>query len=299
MAYYTILYALRRTMINIRDHLKLNLLTAATVSVTLTILGVYLLIQTNIRGLANNWGEQVQVIAYLAPGVSPERQRALQALVRQMPEIESVVYRSPTDAMEALKKILGEHKDIVEGLNENPLPGSFEITVKKDFYKMKVLEAVALRLRREDGISDVQYGGAWMERFLAALKIMRIVGVCLGVLLLFATLAIISNTLRLAFYARRDEIEIMRLVGATEFFINLPLRIEAMIQGGVGALMSLGALYGVYRIFVAEFKGYWSQFGGWSGPVFLNPVTMATLVVLGLLLGLTGSFFRLERTPDG
>jgi len=163
---------------------------------------------------------------------------------------------------------------------------------------MKVLEAIALRLRQEEGITDVQYGGAWMERFLAVLKIVRVVGISLGVLLLFATLAIISNTLRLAFYARREEIEIMRLVGATEFFINLPLRLEAMVQGGLGGLISLGVLYVLYRIFLAEFRTYWSQFGGWGGPVFLDPVAMVTLVVLGLLLGLTGSFLRLERAPD-
>jgi|YNPNPStandDraft_1061719.scaffolds.fasta_scaffold08570_2 cell division transport system permease protein len=298
MRWYRGTYVLKKTVTNLRDHFKVHLLTAATVGVTLTILGVYLLLQTNLRGLANSWGEQVQVIAYLGHGLSAERQRALQALIRRMPEVEGVVYRSPAEAMEALRVTLGEHKDILEGLDENPLPGSFEIKVKKEFYKMKVLEAIALRLRQEEGITDVQYGGAWMERFLAVLKIVRVVGISLGVLLLFATLAIISNTLRLAFYARREEIEIMRLVGATEFFINLPLRLEAMVQGGLGGLISLGVLYVLYRIFLAEFRTYWSQFGGWGGPVFLDPVAMVTLVVLGLLLGLTGSFLRLERAPD-
>ena len=295
MNYYRCAYVFRKTLVNIKDNFKIHLLTASTVGVTLTILGLYLLIHGNLKGLANQWGDQVQVVAYLSNDISQDTEKTLSARISAMPGVEGITYRSPKDAMEALKKAMGETHGMLDGLEENPLPPSLEIRIKGDFYKVKAIEDIARKIQQEQGVTDVQYGGAWIERFLAVLKIIHILGISLGILLLFAALAIISNTLRLAFYTRRDEIDIMRLVGATEFFINLPLRLEAMIQGGVGASIALGVLWVLYRIFLAEFKEYWSLAAGWHRPVFLDPSYMIGLVVLGLILGLAGSFLPLGK----
>jgi cell division transport system permease protein len=296
MLYYRFLYSVRRTLLNIKDYFKVELLTAITVSVTLTILGLYLLIHTNLRALATQWGDQVQVVAYLSKGISEKDQRNVQTQISKMPEIEAVRYRSPDDALTTLKNALGETRGILDGLEENPLPGSFEIKIKKNYYKVTAIQDIAQKIQHEEGVSDVQYGGAWIERFLAMLKIIHLLGISLGILLLFATVAIISNTLKLAFYTRRDEIEIMRLVGGTEFFIRLPFCLEAMIQGGVGASIALGVLWILYRIFLAEFNHYWNMAAGWNRPLFLDPSSMIALVFLGLALGLAGSFFPLVKT---
>ena len=298
MIYYRLMYIFRKTVLNIREHLKVHLLSATTVGVTLTILGIYLLVHRNLSVLATQWGEQVQVVAYLAQGAPEMARRNLQAHISAIPGVEAVAYCSPQDAMDRLKKALGETRGILDGLEENPLPGSLEIRIKREFQKVESLQEIAAKIQQEEGVSDVQYGGAWIERLLVTMKIMRLLGISLGILLVVAALAIISNTLKLGFYTRRDEIEILRLVGASEFFIRIPFRLEAMLQGGVGATIALVVLWTMYKVFLGQFHQYWNIAAGWNRPVFLDPFSMIGLVCVGLLLGLVGSFFPMEKAAD-
>jgi len=145
------------------------------------------------------------------------------------------------------------------------------------------------------GVADVEYGGKWIERFFAFFRILRWLALSLGALLLSATVIVISSTLTLGFYARQEEIGILRLVGATESFIRFPYILEALIQGMGGTLLAIGLLKILYQIFQVQLGDSWNLFAGWIELHFLSPATIVILVFLGAFIGLISSmisFFR-------
>jgi cell division transport system permease protein len=267
----------------------------AAVGFTLLLLASYLLLLTNLQAIGERLGKELQIMLYLEKGLSGKEQARVQDLVAAREEVEGVEYCSPKEALRSLGEAMGEAAHVLEGLDENPLPPSLEVRLKKDFRNLEAIEEVARVLSELEGVEDVEYGGAWMKRFFAFIRVLRWLALSLGLLLLFASVIVISSTLTLGFYSRKEEIEILRLVGATEWYIRFPFFLESLLQGIGGAVLALGLLWLIFQGFLVNMGTSWSLFAGWVQPHFLSVPITITLILLGAAVGVVSSLLTFSR----
>ncbi len=215
--------------------------------------------------------------------------------MEQLDGVEQVGYVSPAAAMKRFSQRLGEDAVLLQGVRSDLLPASFELTLRPEFRSQQGVAMIIEQLDHLIPVEDLRYGQSWLERFNNFVNMLRFVGVFLGGFLLFATVFIVANTIRLTLYARRDELEIMALVGATMRFIKIPFMLEGAIQGFVGGLLLLIFLSFFFSIIIS--RGLHTF---WLAPVdfellFLTPVQQLMLVLAGVALGVVGSFSSLRR----
>jgi cell division transport system permease protein len=288
-------YFLIRAFRNMRQSLFLCTAAVSTVTVALVILAVFALVVLNVEQLTSNWSKEVQIIAYLdqiPPGAELDRQMER---LRQFPEVLSVDFVSRQQAYQRFRQRLGQDADLLAGVDEAFLPASLEIRMRPKFRNRQGVEQVVAKLRGDRLYSELHYGQDWLERFEAFLSLLQLSGLVLGGFLLFAALFIVANTIRLTLFARREELEVMSLVGGTPVFIKTPFFIEGAVQGAVGGLLALGCVYGLFRVFLREDLTALLLTSGLGRIVFLPPNWQLGLVLLGTGLGLFGSMFSLHR----
>jgi cell division transport system permease protein len=184
---------------------------------------------------------------------------------------------------------------LLEGVRPEVLPTSFEIGLKRSSRETQAVESYVTALKRIPGISEVQYGEEWVRRFNTFLNFMRMLGALLGSFLVVAVLFIVSNTIKLTIYARRDELEVMSLVGATRFFIKAPFLVEGIMQGAAGSLISIGLLLGLYEGFLHNAGSFLTFNPTTSGLAFLPLEYVGGILLAGIVLGFIGSFTSLKR----
>jgi cell division transport system permease protein len=292
---YKLLYHLRTTGQNIKEHRSMVVMSLAAVGFTLLLFSSYLLLLTNLQAIGDRMGRELQIVIYLGKGLSAQDRAWVEESVKGRNEVESVEYCSPEEALKSLEKAMGEAAQVLEGLPENPLPASLEVRLSKPYRNLEAIEKTAQALSSIDGVTGVEYGGAWMKRFFAFVRILRWLALSLGLLLLFASVIVISSTLTLGFYARKEEIEILRLVGATESYIRFPFFLESLIQGVGGALLALALLWVLYQVFRISLGVSWNLYAGWVQFRFLSVPLTVTLILLGAAVGLVSSWVSFSR----
>jgi len=297
---YRLLYVLKSTRRNVQDHAPTLIMSVTAAAFTLLLFALYVLLLTNLQSVGEHAGELLQITLYLEPDLAGGDRRSLQERVEAMSEVEKVVFCTPEQALASLRESLGATSGLLANLPENPLPASLEVRLKPSFQEQALMEALAGRLRGEAGVEAVEYGGEWIARFFDFVRILRWLGGALGLLLLGATVIVISSTLSLGFYARKEEIEILRLVGASESYVKLPFFWEAMLQGTGGALLALGILWVLYQVFRMKVMGAWSVLAGWVEFQFLSGGSMLGIILLGAFVGGVSclvSFSRFSPRP--
>lgn len=292
---YKLLYHLRTTGQNIREHRSMVVMSLAAVGFTLLLFSSYLLLLTNLQAIGDRLGRELQIVMYLDKRLSAQDRGRVEEAVRGRKEVESVEYCSPEEALESLEKAMGEAAHVLKGLPENPLPASLEVRLRKAHRNLDAIEETAQALSSIEGVTEVEYGGAWMKRFFAFVRILRWLALSLGMLLLFASVIVISSTLTLGFYARKEEIEILRLVGATESYIRFPFFLESLLQGVGGALLALALLWILYQVFRINMGVSWNLYAGWIQFRFLSVPLTVTLILLGAAVGLISSWVSFSR----
>lgn len=287
-------FVLRHVLKSLRELLWTHLLTAAAMAMALFIFGGFLLIEENLQGLLGRWGGQVQLFAYLKGGLSSAELQRLQRAVRAYPEVEGVRYVSEKAAWEQFKKGLGAQSGLLDGLEASVLPASLEIVLKKPHRDRASLRALAQKLGGVKGVGEVEYPEEWVDKLGLVVRGVEWAKWILGGLLLAATLMIVGSTVKLAILARKDEIEVMQLVGASERLIKAPFVIEGMIQGLAASAFSLFLLWLLF--FAARWRVPPSfailAAERWQ---FLDVGGVALLLLLGWLLGAAGSLLSLRR----
>ncbi|MDH3964361.1 MAG: permease-like cell division protein FtsX, partial [Deltaproteobacteria bacterium] len=237
-----LVYFLRKALENIWTNPFLSLVTLSTIAISMLILGLFSLIYLNVQQSLHQMGGELQITAYLQETISSEQAEVLRSKVADWPEVEGITYISKEQALARFRSQLREYAGILEGLKENPLPASLELTLMPQYGRSGNIKELSTRLGRLSGVAEVQYGRKWMAKLRVFVEVMKLVGITVGGLLLIATIFVISNTIKLTFYSRREELEIMRLVGATDFFIKAPFLIEGLLHGLGGALLAAGGL---------------------------------------------------------
>lgn len=298
MAFHRIVYLFNRGFQLIRQNLVINVMAVGTVALSFLIFSVFFLVFQNLNGFLRVWEEKIQVIAYLTDDVNEKEIEVIRGDLENLPQVEKVRFVSKAAAMNILKRHLGDHDRVLEGFTSEILPASLEIQLQRTYRNAEDVRRMVSRLENTKGISDVQYGQQWIDRFSVFLDIYRFSTLMLGLLLSVAIAFIVSNAIRLSIYSRREELEIMRLVGATPSVIKIPFYIEGGLQGLIGSAVSLVMLLLLYLFFLSELSQKLRFYGLFVDIHFLTPVTVFSIIIGGGLLGFLGSYFCLARLKE-
>jgi cell division transport system permease protein len=263
--------------------------------VSFVIVGIFLIITGNLSALVGEWKEQFQVTVFLEDGITAEQLALLKRRIQTERAVKGMTYTSKEEALQAFKRELRGKESLLEGLGENPIPASLQLRIHEAHQTPEALRQLTAFLSRLEGVEDVHYGQEWVDRLTAAIRMLRLLGVSVGMALGTASLLIVSNTIRLAVYSRAEEIEIMRLVGATKLHIRAPFLLEGMIQGGLGAGLAQLLLFGAYRATLWQLQLTPGQIFGMGVGSFLDPRWAGAMLLAGAGVGAFGSLISVGR----
>jgi cell division transport system permease protein len=288
-------YMFGRAIKNMRRNLFPNVTTVGVIAISVLIFSAFSLIAFNLASFLKIWEDKIEVIGYLKRKTPAGEVGALLDKIRQMDGVDSVKYVSPSDAMAFMETHLGGQKNLLEGIQPTVLPPSLEVQLKKEYRNSAKIGEVVSQLRLFPQVEEIQYGQEWVEMFSSLVHVFRLTQWVLGGLLLLAMAFIISNTLQLTISSRREEIEIMQLVGASPSFIQVPFYIEGMIQGLLGAGLALFFLFLLQKIVLLYLPFSIRDWFARIPILFLPLKTLIGILVGGMVLGFLGSFMASVR----
>lgn len=288
-------YFVERAFLNIRQNMLVNVLTIITISLAFLILSLFLLVYVNLERVTASWSDRVQITAYFERDLSNVEISDLSKRIRAIPGTSAVDYVSREEAFRRFYGRLKGQESLLEGVSPEILPSSVEIRLKRDSRDSRSVAAYITRLRQLPEITEVQYGEEWVKRFNDFMNLVRFAGALVGGFIVLAVIFIVANTIKLTIYSRKDELELMGLVGATRMFIKAPFLIEGMIQGVAGVVLALMVLAGAYMAFLHNADIFSSIGGMESGLIFLPLHYLAALLLGGAALGFLGSLASLKK----
>ena len=288
-------YAIDEALTSLWRGRSSGLLATATIALALFVLGGFLLVTSNLRRLGAGWGNAAEISVYLKDEITPAERGAIENLLTTGPLVTSREYVSKDEALTRFKKTFGELGAAVDGTGDNPLPASYEARLRTDPDVRENVDNLATQLRQLSGVADVRYDRQWLERLQAAIAVISGVGLVLGSVLTIAAALTVANVVRLALYARRDELDIMRLVGAPQIYIRGPFVMEGVLQGGTGALLALAALMMGFVIVRARYLTPLASAIDLSSIRFLPFELCALLVVGGMVVGCVGGLVAARK----
>jgi len=269
-----------------------NAVSVGTIAVSLFVLGAFLTVASGLGQLVTRWTEKVQVIVYVEDGTEERVRASLENRLREDPAVGAVEFVSREQALARFRAMFRDLSSLPEDLGENPFPASLEVTLRPDRQSPADVERLAKAFTGVPGVREIQYDLLWIERLATGVRLVRGVGAFLGGILVLAGVFTISNVIRLTIYAREDELDIMRLVGATRAYVKGPFVTEGVIQGGVGGLVAVGLLWATLAwlsraLVTSDLLGR---------AAFSLPGGVSLLLVAGgMVVGLAGSLLSLAR----
>ena len=285
---------LKRAFQDVKDHKFLNLITVITIALSVLIVSSFTLFIVNISGMMDSWHEGIKILVYLEKDTASKQRSRLQAKIQNLGEVQSVTFISKADGLSALKTQMKHQTALFDDLKENPLPDTFEVRLNTTVADPDAIEALATRLESFKGVDQVAYGQKWIDRFRDFINLFRVAGYAMCGLFTLAAIFIVANTVRLILYTRKEEIAIMRLVGATDRFIKVPLYIEGLAQGAVGGLLGVAVLLAVYTYLAANIDA--DILSGALTLNFLPAWIISAIVVTSMGVGWLGSFLSVQQS---
>lgn len=288
-------YLLAHALINLVRAGWGGLASIASITVSFVIIGIFLLLIQHFNALVAEWKEQFQVSVFLDNQITPLQLEMLRRRIENEAAVKTFTFTTKEEALENFRRELKGQESLLEGLGDNPLPASFQIKIREGYQSPEALKALSAFLSRLEGVEDIQYWQELVDRISHAARLIRLLGIIIGSVLTLGSAMIVSNIIRLAVYARAQEIEVMRLVGATKAYIRAPFLVEGMLQGSLGAVLALGVLFAAYRSVAPTFNLASQLFPTAAGQGFLESSMMAGLVGGGALIGALGSSIAVSR----
>lgn len=297
-------YFLKTALENIQINKIMAFFSLISLSLTLTLFGLFLLFYYNVQSLLLTLQEDVQFSIYLRDTADREAIELIREKLQADGGILSFKYISKEEALGIFKKEFHD-EGLIKNLGANPLPASFEVKVKASEQDPQKLTARVERFKGLLGVEEVQYGSEWLQNLDGFLKLLRMIGIGVGGIVATAVAAIIANTVRLHFYNRKEEIEVMRLIGASHAFIKIPFFLEGSFMGFLSGGTSVLILFGLYRLYESRLQTVGGMIGAALPLRFLPAQTLLAMIGGGGILGGIGSFislnhlFRLRLSSDG
>ncbi len=285
-------FYLREALLSLRRNRLMTVAAIMTVAVSFLILGLFVLLVNNLNYMAGTLEDQVEIAAFVDPERSPASIRRLEEQIDEIPGVQENRFVSQDEALDRLREQFGERAGLLTAVDEmNPLRHSFEISVAEP----EQVEAVADEIADLTGVEEVRYQQEVVERLFTLTHSIRVGGLVVVALLLLATTFLISNTIRLTVFARRREIGVMKLVGATDWFIRWPFIMEGVLLGLLGTLVSIFVLNRVYAWFAATMDRTIPFLPLVSPQDETTYMLSWVLLGLGIVVGAFGSIFSLRR----
>jgi cell division transport system permease protein len=279
------MYVVRAAASSIGRNKLLTLVSLGVVVVSIFMLGSFLVIAVNVRGLVSQVKEKVEIRAFLRDDLDEKAVTAARLRIEQIEGVKSVSYVSKKEAYERFKEELQEKSDLLEAIETNPFPASFEVSLLPEYRTGKKASVIASEISTVKGVEEAEYGKEWTSRLDEAVRILFSVGATVGVLIAISCLFLVFNTIRLTVFARKEEIEIMSLVGATDGFIRRPFLLVGIFYGLVGGGLATALLYGVHEALSLKIPAI----------TFLETPHLAGLILFAALLGYFGSLFSVKK----
>jgi len=286
-------YFFRQTLININNNRVVHFIGLGTMVVSLLIFGTFLLVFVNINAWVEGWGHSLTMSVYLQDGIEEKNREKIASHIRNLPAAEIKHFISKEEALKDLKSVLGSEAGFLKDLSKNPLPASFEVIFKYVTDLRSDPQIIKKELESIDGVEEVQYSEEWLKRFEGLMNMIKLVGFIIGGLLFIGILFIVINTIKLTIYSRKEEIEILKLVGATDWFVKVPFLLEGVIQGISSGILAILTLFSVYR-FLCTKKIHFLGLGVLEF-VFIPRDYTLSILLISIALGLGGSFIAVRR----
>jgi cell division transport system permease protein len=265
------------------------------ITLSLAALGCFWLLSLNLGRAVEQWRERVRVVAYLREEPRGAGVDELIARVQALEGVQRVRFVSRAEALSSLKRSLGAQASVVDQLPRNPLPASLEVTPTPEAATPDGTRGLVQRLSGMSEVDEVQGGAEWVESLAQWQRLFQLTGLGVGAVLALAAILTVTTATTLVLHARRDEMEIMRLVGATEAVIRLPLLLQGMTQGLLGAALALAALVAAHAVLAPRLEPLLNLTLGLASSVFLSPEQMALLLAGGAMLGAFGGLLAKGR----
>lgn len=276
---------------------KTAIIATATITVAFVVLGGFLILTSNLERVFARWQDAAEFSVYLSDTASPEQRAVIGKTLRESAVVADLEVVSKEDALRRFKQNFGVLAEAAGDLTANPLPGSVEVRLRPNANPTDVA-SLAEKAAGLAGVADVRYDRQWIQRLMYAVDIVRAGGFVLAALLVFAAALTVASVVRLALFARREEIHIMQLVGAPIAYIRGPFIVEGLIQGALGAIAALIVLW-VGFLTVRSRADVW--LAGAIEPsslVFLSLPIAAALLAAGAAVGALGGFIAARSARE-
>lgn len=241
-------YSLREAISAFRRTPLLALLSVVAISLSLFVVGLFALTAFNIQSAIESIEERVEVVAYLRDEATPEQVRLLQRDLATLPQTRRIDYVSKDDALVSAVQEMTDFRDVFTDLEVNPLPASLEVRLRPGHRDPASAERVAQRLSAHPFVEEVRFGRDWIAKIVSLRRIAAGTTAIIGGAFAAVAAIIIATAIRISVFARREEIEIMRLVGATDGFIRRPFLLEGLIAGAVGGMLAVALTFAAFRL---------------------------------------------------
>jgi cell division transport system permease protein len=281
----------RRALADIHANRFVNAVTVITVSLAVVIVGAALLLYLNTRTVLDRWQQETRLMVYLKPGAAVAVER-LQKTIAAVDGVRTFRFVPKEEALQELRRQLPTPSSLLENLEENPLPDAFEIGLETSPEGWVRIDAIAARIGAIAEVETVEYGRKWVDLLQSVLQVVQAAGAAVTGLFALAAVAIVGGTTRLVIYSRREEVEVLRLIGAAEGFIKAPFYIGGVLQGLAGAAVGLAVLQ-------LGFDALTEHLGADALGVlpirFLDWNEMGAVVAGSALIGWLGAWASLQR----
>ncbi|PID77109.1 MAG: cell division protein FtsX [Deltaproteobacteria bacterium] len=284
---------LRQAGRNLRQTWPSQIMTLLTVSLSVLIFALFYLIYTNMLNIGDKMGDDLCLIVYLEEEPLPEMQEQLRRKITNFDEVESITFISRKQACERFAEQLGDDREVLDDMPDDFLPASIEVRPMKNLRSLAQVKLFSEYLTKLPGTLKVQYGQKWVERFFYFTKLVSIVVMLSGSLLILTATFMVAYTIRLTILNRQAELELLKLVGATNNYIRTPFLMEGLLQGVLGSTVGLVSLYALFSWVKLRF----------SGPDLLNifeftffsAPAIAAIIIGSVILCTVGSYTSIQK----
>jgi cell division transport system permease protein len=287
------LAVLRQVGRNLRQTWASQSMTLLTVTLSVLIFAFFYLVYANMLNAGDKLGDDLRFIVYLEDEPGPEMQEQLRRKITNFDQVEDIKFISRTDAYERFAKQLGKNRDVLEDMPTDFLPASIEITPFKTLRSLNQVKLFSEYLGKLPGTLKVQYGQDWVERFFYFTRLLSIVVILSGGLLILTTIFMVAYTIRLTIMGRQAELELLRLVGATNNYIRTPFLLEGLMQGLFGSTFGIVSLFSLYQWIKTRFTG--PGILNLFNFTFFSYDTILVIIVASILLCTVGSYMSMQK----
>ena len=287
-------YILRRTLASLWENLALNGVVVGVIGAALLVAGTYMQVMVNLDRIVERWDRDVHISTYFYTDVPVDRRFAVKDDLARLPEVKQILYVSEDEARTYLEERVPDVKPILEELGAEILPASLEITLRDTHTRPSDITAFVEKIQSTD-FENIDYGQEWVQQFNNFLSLLQMLGVALGSLITGAVIFLVANTMHLVVYARKAELETMKLVGATWNFIAMPFVLEGAALGAMGAGTAILGMWGIHAVVFRRLQNYLQLALGADQLVFPPAPLLWGLVGAGVLLGVAGCWTSVRR----